>query len=62
MSSTQPRALTTKQERRLIMYLDMQFLEVSRGFKKRYVCLRHGAWWLTQSAMQGYELDHAADA
>ncbi|KZV90812.1 hypothetical protein EXIGLDRAFT_676726 [Exidia glandulosa HHB12029] len=35
MSSSQPRALTTKQERRLISYLDMQFLDISRAFKKR---------------------------
>ncbi|EJD48632.1 hypothetical protein AURDEDRAFT_101311 [Auricularia subglabra TFB-10046 SS5] len=36
MSSSQPRALTTKQERRLITYLDMQFLDISRSFKKRH--------------------------
>ncbi|KAH7093952.1 hypothetical protein BKA62DRAFT_745254 [Auriculariales sp. MPI-PUGE-AT-0066] len=35
MSSSQPRALTAKQEHRLITYLDAQFLEISRGFKKR---------------------------
>lgn len=39
MSSSQPRALTARQEHRLITYLDMQFLEISRGFNKR--CVSH---------------------
>lgn len=33
MSSTQP--LSSKQERRLIEYVDERFLEITRNYKKR---------------------------
>lgn len=37
----QRQALTVKQERRLVDYLEERFMELMRGFKKRYVSFPH---------------------